>query len=253
MTRSGTKALPNGAGRRRNPAKSKASILEAATVEFCRHGYKGGRIEVIARRAKANVRLLYHYFGDKAGLYLAVLERVYGEIRAEEQQLKLGDLEPVEGMRRLVDFTFEFFGKHPEYISLMNNENLLRAQHIRRSRYIKSLTLPLVTSIEDLLQRGARSGVFRPDADPVQLYVSITALSYFHVSNRYTLSAMFDRDLAAPSWLADRRRHAQDVILTWLTAQSLGKVPQRCHEGPGKQPMTNSSGSTQPHCPRRTK
>jgi AcrR family transcriptional regulator len=218
MSQVRTRARPNAPVRRRNPARSKESILSAATVEFCRHGYKGGRVEVIARRAKANMRLLYHYFGDKAGLYLAVLERVYGEIRAEEQRLKLGDLGPAEGMRRLVRFTFEFFGSHPDYISLINNENLLRAQHLKKSRYIKSLTLPLVSSIADLLRRGSAERVFRNDADPVQLYVSITALSYFHVSNCHTLSAMFDIDLAAPAWIANRRRHAEDVILTWLTA-----------------------------------
>ncbi len=205
--------------RRRNPAKSKEAILKAATIEFCRHGYKGGRVDAISRRAKANMRLLYHYFGDKAGLYLAVLEHVYTEIRAEEQRLKLGDLDPIEGMRRLVGFTFDFFGKHHDYVSLINNENMLRAQHIKRSERIRSLTLPLVSTIDDLLRRGAAAGVFRKDVDPVQLYVSITAQSYFHVSNRYTLSAMFDMDLGDPGWLAARRRHAEDVILTWLTAR----------------------------------
>jgi TetR/AcrR family transcriptional regulator len=204
--------------RRRNPAKSKESILKAAAVEFCQHGYRGGRVDAISRRAKANMRLLYHYFGDKAGLYVAVLEHVYTEIRAEEQRLKLGDLEPVEGMRRLIRFTFDFFGKHHDYVSLINSENLLRAEHIKKSERIRSLTLPLVSSIEDLLRRGAAAGAFRTDVDPVQLYVSITAQSYFHVSNRHTLSAMFDRDLGDPAWIRERRRHAEDVILTWLTA-----------------------------------
>jgi TetR/AcrR family transcriptional regulator len=210
--------------RRRNPAKSRDSILKAATIEFCRHGYRGGRVDAISQRAKANMRLLYHYFGDKAGLYRAVLEHVYTEIRAKEQGLKLGDLDPVEGMRRLVRFTFDFFGQHHEYVSLINSENLLRAQHIRKSERIKSLTLPLVSSIEDLLHRGAASGVFRTDVDPIQLYVSITAQSYFHVSNRHTLSAMFDRDLGDRAWLSERRRHAEDIILTWLTAGRTGSA-----------------------------
>jgi TetR/AcrR family transcriptional regulator len=204
--------------RRRNPAKTKQSILAAATAEFCRHGFKGARVNAISSRSNANIRLLYQYFGDKAGLYLAVLEHVYAEIRAAEKRLQLDEADPVEGMRRLVDFTFSFFGSHHEYVSLMNNENLLRAQHIKKSEKIKSLTLPLVTAIENLLARGEKTGVFRKGIDPVQLYVSIVAQSYFHVSNRFTLSAMFDKDLTDESWLAERRKHAQELILTWLTA-----------------------------------
>ncbi|MEH2613086.1 TetR family transcriptional regulator [Bradyrhizobium sp. AZCC 1693] len=206
-------------GRRtRDSALTKESILRAATFEFCRNGLGGARVEAITQRAKANMRLLYAYFGDKNGLYLAVLEHVYTEIRAAEQQLNLDDLEPIAAMRELINFTFTFFQQHQNYIALINNENLQRGRNLRKSRKIAELTLPLVASIESVLRRGLAAGLFRSDVDPIQLYVSITAMSYFHVSNRYTLSAMFDRDLGEPDWLELRRQHAQDVILTWLTA-----------------------------------
>ena len=206
-------------GRRpRDSALTKEAILRAATYEFCHNGLGGARVEAIAQRAKANMRLLYAYFGDKNGLYIAVLEHVYTEIRAAEQQLKLDDLEPIAAMRELVNFTFTFFGEHQDYIALINNENLQRGRNLRKSRKIAELTLPLVASIESILRRGVAAKLFRGDVDPVQLYVTITAMSYFHVSNRYTLSAMFDRDLGDPDWLKTRRHHAQDVILTWLTA-----------------------------------
>ncbi|MBX9591880.1 MAG: TetR family transcriptional regulator [Hyphomonadaceae bacterium] len=202
--------------RRRNPENTKQAILAAATTEFCRHGLKGARVNVISARSKTNIRLLYQHFGDKTGLYLAVLEHVYAEIRAEEQRLQLDEFDPIEGMRRLVDFTFAFFGNHHDYVALMNNENMLRARHIKKSAKIRALTQPLVASIAKLLARGEKSGAFRKGVDPVQLYVSITAESYFHVSNRFTLSAMFDKDLTDKAWLTERRRHAQDLILTWL-------------------------------------
>jgi AcrR family transcriptional regulator len=208
-------------GRRpRDAALTKQAILQAATYEFCRNGLGGARVEAIAQRAKANMRLLYAYFGDKNGLYLTVLEHVYTEIRAAEQQLHLDDLDPAAAMRELVNFTFTFFGRHQDYIALINTENLQRAQNLRKSRKIAKLTLPLVTSIENILQRGSASGVFRKDVDPINLYISITALSYFHVSNRYTLSAMFGKDFSDPAWLKDRRDHAQDMIFTWLTAKT---------------------------------
>ncbi|MBR0932741.1 TetR/AcrR family transcriptional regulator [Bradyrhizobium jicamae] len=205
-------------GRRpRDSTLTKEAILRAATFEFCHKGLGGARVEAIAQRAKANMRLLYAYFGDKNALYVAVLEDVYSEIRAAEQQLKLDDLEPIAAMSELINFTFTFFGDHQNYIALINNENLQRGRNMRKSRKIAELTLPLVASIENVLRRGVAAGLFRGDVDPIQLYVSITAMSYFHVSNRYTLSAMFDKDLGDSDWLALRHEHAQDMILTWLT------------------------------------
>lgn len=207
--------------RRRDSALTKDAILRAATYEFCRNGLGGARVEAIAQRAKANMRLLYAYFGDKSGLYIAVLEHVYTEIRAAEQQLNLDNLDPATAMRELVDFTFTFFGEHQDYIALINTENLQRAQNMRKSRKIAQLTLPLVTSIEDILRRGSAAGVFRKDIDPINLYISITALSYFHVSNRYTLSAMFGKDLGDAEWLKGRRDHAQAMIFAWLTTDGM--------------------------------
>ena len=205
-----------GGKRKRDSALTRESILRAATFEFCRNGLGGARVDAIAHRAKANMRLLYHYFGDKDGLYLAVLEHVYAEIRTAEQQLNLDDLDPVAAMNGLVDFTFDFFQNHQNYIALINNENLQRGRYLRKSRKIAALTMPLVSSIERVLRRGVAAGVFRSGVDPIQLYVSITAFSYFHVSNRHTLSVMFDKDLGDPKWLEERRRHARDVISTWL-------------------------------------
>jgi AcrR family transcriptional regulator len=204
--------------RARDSALTKESILRAATFEFCRNGLGGARVEAIAQRAKANMRLLYAYFGDKDGLYLAVLEHVYTEIRAAEQALNLDGLEPVAAMRGLINFTFDFFEGHQNYIALINNENLQRGRYLRKSHKIADSTLPLVASMESILRRGVSAGLFRSGVDPIQLYVSITAMSYFHVSNRHTLSAMFDKDLGEAKWLDLRREHAQDMILTWLTA-----------------------------------
>lgn len=206
-----------GGKRKRDSALTKESILQAATFEFCRNGLGGARVDAIARRAKANMRLLYHYFGDKNGLYLAALEHVYTDVRAAEQQLNLDSRDPAAALRELVDFTFTFFQNHQDYIAMINTENLQRGKYLRKSRKIAALTMPLVSSIENILRRGAAAGIFRAGVDPIQLYVTITAFSYFHVSNRHTLSLMFDKDLGDPKWLEDRRMHAHDVIVTWLT------------------------------------
>lgn len=205
--------------RTRDSALTKEAILKAATFEFCRNGLGGARVEAIAQRAKANMRLLYAYFGDKNGLYLSVLEHVYTEIRAAEQRLNLDNLAPVEAMGELINFTFTFFRDHQDYIALINTENLQRGKNLKKSRKIAELTLPLVASIESILRRGVAAKAFRNDVDPIQLYVTITAMSYFHISNRYTLTAMFNKDLGDAKWLKERQSHAQDVILTWLVAE----------------------------------
>lgn len=219
MSREQTLAKPS-AGRpiKRDAAATRDRVLKAAIAEFCRYGYDGARTDRVARRAGSNVRMIYHYFGSKERLYLAVLERVYSKVRTKEAALNLRDHEPVEGMLALVDFTFAHLLDHPEFIELIRNENLLRGRYLKKSSFVPEATLPLVSAIKDLLTRGVRQGVFRRDVDPVQLYVSILSLCFLHLSNRYTLSIMFQKDLADTRWLAQRRRHVRTIVETFLTA-----------------------------------
>jgi len=202
----------------RDPERTRRRILDAAIAEFSAKGLSGARIDEIAGRAGANKRMIYHYFGNKEDLYLAALETVYETIRASERGLRLEDLPPEEAMRELVRFTWQYFLEHPEFISLLNNENLHEARHIRRSARIRELHSPLVGLIENILERGAAAGVFRNGIDPVQLYVSIASLGDFYLSNRHTLSTIFGRDLDAPEELAARREHIVDVTLGYLRA-----------------------------------
>jgi len=200
----------------RDPERTRAAILAAATAEFTAKGLTGARVDAIARSAGANKRMIYHYFGDKDGLYLAVLEATYAAIRTAERELHLGDRDPVEGMRELVRFTWAYFIAHPEFLSLLGTENLHQAAYLKRSKRIRELHSPLVGMISGLLERGMREGVFRAGVDPVQLYVTIAALGFFYLSNRHTLSTIFGRDLSGPKSLAEREQHIVDVVLTYL-------------------------------------
>jgi TetR/AcrR family transcriptional regulator len=200
----------------RDPERTRAAILEAATAEFTAKGLGGARVDAIARRARANKRMIYHYFRDKEGLYLAVLEAAYSNIRTAERGLNLADKDPVDGMRELVLFTWHYFIEHPEFLSLLGTENLHRAAHLKRSKRIRELHSPLVGMIGDLLERGARRGVFRRGIDPVQLYITIASLGWFYMSNRFTLSTIFGRDLTAAESLSERGGHIVDVVLAYL-------------------------------------
>jgi AcrR family transcriptional regulator len=200
----------------RDPARTRAVILSAATQEFAARGLTGARVDAIAKRARVNKRMIYHYFGGKDGLYLAVLEATYEAIRAAEQDLHLTDRDPVDGMRELVLFTWRYFIAHPEFLSLLGTENLHQAAYLKRSKRIRELHSPLVGGISALLERGAAARVFRAGVDPVELYITIAALGFFYLSNRHTLSTIFGRDLSGRQSLKARERHIVDVVLGYL-------------------------------------
>jgi AcrR family transcriptional regulator len=201
---------------RRDPERTKDLILQAGVTEFSAKGLGGARVDAIAKRAGANKRMLYHYFGNKRDLFLAVLEHIYEEIRSEEEDLHLEKLDPVAGMRRLIEFSFNYYIDHPHFIRLLNSENLHHARHLRRSTRVREMHSPFIAMIRGLLRRGVRQGVFRDGVDPVQLYISIAGLGYFYFSNIHTLSTIFGKDLFNARLREMRRRHVVEVVLGFL-------------------------------------
>ena len=202
--------------RTRDADRSQKDILDAALAEFAEHGLGGARMDRIAERAGLNKRLIYYYFESKEGLFLAVLERAYEAIRGEEQQLELTQVEPIEAIRRLIAFTWNYYIAHPEFLTLLNSENLHRARHLRQSAKVRRMHSPLVATLADVLDRGNRAGLFRAGVDPVQLYISIAGLSYFYLGNCHTLSTIFDRDLLGAKAKVERLSHMTDLVLGYL-------------------------------------
>ena len=204
---------------KRDPEAMQRRILQAATAEFASHGYGGARVERISGRAGTVDRMLYYYFGSKEGLFRTVLEGVYERLGEAEQQLHLTETDPVKGMRQLVAFTWKYYLDHPDFIRLLNTENLHGGQHVKKSKRVKALSFPLLSIVTDLLARGAALGKFRPGVDPVQIYVTIAALGYFYLANRYTLSRFLGVDLMTASrrkaWLA----HITEVVLTHISVR----------------------------------
>ncbi len=202
--------------RQRDPARTRASILRAATMEFSSRGFAGAGIDAIAARAGANKRMIYHYFGSKRGLWLAVLEAAYERARSAEQDLDLAALTPDEAMRHLVAFTFNSFIGDRTFINLLNSENLHQARHLKESESVKTMHSPLIGMIGRILDRGVAAGVFRAGVDPAQLWISIAGVCYFYFSNIFTLSVILDRDLHAAPQLDERRKHVVDLVLAGL-------------------------------------
>jgi AcrR family transcriptional regulator len=202
--------------RLRDADRSQSIILSAARDEFAEHGLGGARMDRIAERAGLNKRLIYYYFEDKEQLFRAVLEQAYLDIRENERKLNLLGLKPADAVRRLVEFTWQYYLDHPEFITLLNSANLHRARHLEGSDRAREMNSPLIATLGEVLERGRKEGTFRGGVDPVQLYVSIAGLSYFYLSNSHTLSAIFGRDLLSAKARNERLAHMCDVILGYV-------------------------------------
>jgi AcrR family transcriptional regulator len=179
----------------RDPDATRTRILAAAKHEFARYGLGGARVDRIATRAKSNKRMLYHYFGNKEGLFRRTLEDAYADFRIAETALNIEKDDPVTAMKRLVAFTWEYYLANPEFITLVNSENLHKAKHIKASKTMDDLNMPFVQRMEDLLQRGARAGVFRDGLDAVQVLITVAGLGFHYLNNRYTGAVVYGRDL----------------------------------------------------------
>jgi AcrR family transcriptional regulator len=234
------KSLPKKALKwQRDPEGMRIRILEAAKKEFAAHGIAGARVDRIAAEAGANKRMLYYHVGKKDDLYLAVLEGAYEQIRVEERGLDLEHLDPPDAIETLIGFTWNYFIRNPEFLALLNTENLVQAKHLKRSDKVKSMHSPFVEMIRTVVNRGVESGDFKVAMDPVQLYISIAALSFFYLSNSATLSVIFGRDLLAKQARDERLAHMVALVLAALTGKSVAEflLPKRAAvRAPARQP-----------------
>ena len=201
------------APRTRDAEATKNRILLAAKKEFAQKGLAGARVDEIAERADANKRMIYHYFESKEKLFQTVLEDAYLDIRAAEQKLALEDMDPKSALEKLVRFTWRFYLKNPEFIALVNSENLHRAKHLKKSERIGQATRRLVDMVAELLERGAKEGVFRQGVDPVQLNITIAAVGYYYLTNRYTGSIIYETEFMASEALEERLNFNLQTIL----------------------------------------
>jgi AcrR family transcriptional regulator len=212
----GRRDAPRETTRTNDPERTKANILEVAAAEFGEKGLAGARIDEIAALTQTSKRMIYYYFGSKEGLYLAVLEESYKRVRDIEAELHLQDLEPEQALRRLVAFTFDHHLNHENYIRLVMSENINRGQFLAQSPNIQELNVPAIAAIRHLYDRGVQSGVFRPGLDAVDIHASISALSFFNVSNRHTFSLIFKLDMKSSAYITHRRENVIEMVARFV-------------------------------------
>ncbi|RQH08524.1 TetR/AcrR family transcriptional regulator [Paraburkholderia dinghuensis] len=201
---------------KRDPEGTRRRILLAAAEEFAGGGLFGARVDQIARRAETNERMLYYYFGSKEQLFTAVLEHAFGLLTDAERALDLADLAPVEAMTRLAHFVWDYYRDHPEFLRLINNENLHEARYMQKSTRIREMISPIVTTVSSILARGEAADLFRPNVDPLRLYVTISGMGYYIVSNRFTLAATLGRDFSSSAERAEIVQLNTEMLLAYV-------------------------------------
>lgn len=199
------------------PEANRARIIRAAIDEFAARGYDGASMDAIAARTRTTRALINYYFGSKEKLYIAVLERVYAGIREAEAGLDLDHLAPVDGIRRIVEFTFDYYLRNEGFVRLVVAENQAKGRHLKKSQAMRTLNRPIIERLSRVIARGQAEGRFRPDADPVEVHMAIAALGMFNVTNRHTFGAIFQREMGAKGDVARRRSFVIATILGYLT------------------------------------
>jgi AcrR family transcriptional regulator len=198
------------------PEINRARILAAAIAEFASRGFKGASMDAIAARTNTTRALINYYFRSKEQLYLAVLERVYAEIREAEKELDLDHLPPVQAIRRIVEFTYNYYVEHEDFVRLVVAENQAKGRHMKRFPALRSVNRPIVETLAVVLARGRVDGTFRHDLDPIDVHMAIAALGMFNVTNQYTFGAIFQRAMGAKGDVPRRRRMVAEMVLRWL-------------------------------------
>ncbi len=197
--------------------RTRREILAAAMQEFAAKGFSGARVDAIAANTSTTKPMIYYHFGSKEKLYAAVMEEAYGGVRSTEQGLHLDALPPGEAMRRLVEATFDYHAEHPDYVRLISVENIEKGRHISGRPSLVERNAIALDVVRNVLERGERNGAFRSGISPWHLHFMISALCFMRVSNRYSMRAVFEKDLWDEADVPRQRRMIVDTILRYVS------------------------------------
>lgn len=221
---------------KQDPEAVRENILQTARAVFVAHGLSGAKMDEIAARTRTSKRMIYYYFGDKEGLYRAVLEDAYARMRRAEDDLELESLHPVEALRQLTEFTFDHHSRERDFVRLVMVENIHQGRHMSKSEMIAGQNSSAIRLLEEIYRRGCDEGLFRSGLTALELHWHISALAIFNVSNRATFSNIFGTELFEPKGQDMLRRHTGDMVLRFVMKPGLSPedVEQRPQTKPRK-------------------
>ncbi len=204
--------------RKNNPEKTRENILQAAISEFVQQGLAGARVDAIAERTQTSKRMIYYYFNSKEQLYVEVLEKLYGDIRSTESNLHLAELEPRQGIRRLIEFTFDHHDRNVDFVRIVCNENMLHGEYGMQAAAIRSINKTVLSALDEILQRGAAEGVFRQGLTALDVHLLISSFCFYRVSNRHTFGEIFQVDFEDKALKDKHREMICESVLRYLQA-----------------------------------
>ncbi len=206
------------AGRTNDPERVRRNILDIAREEFVANGLSGARVDNIAARTDTSKRMIYYYFTDKLGLYLAVLEEAYAQIRGIEKEIALEALPAQEAMRRLIGLTFDFHARNPDFVRLVMIENIHFGRNLKTSDKVRNLNRTAISTLKSIYERGVKTHEFRSGIDPFDIHLTISALSFYNVSNRSSIHVLFEHDMGSADMLKHRRAIVTDTVMMYINA-----------------------------------
>ena len=207
---------------------AKSAILKAARSQFAAKGFAGARIKDIAQAADINAQAIYYYFESKEGLYLATLEDSYADIRGNFHQQDSAESSPILEMIKFVENFFDGIAENREIVDLVADENRQKGVHLSQSPYIREVNIPFVQRFREILEKGIKGGMFRPDLEPLQTWISVISLSQFYLSNSFTLSHIVGYSVDSKEQIKIRRKHVTDFFMAGILITSNSKASVGC-------------------------
>lgn len=182
--------------KKRDSEKSKTKILKTATQLFAKQGFSATSTSQLAKMAGCNERMLYHYFGDKNGVYRAVFVAQWAQIKSyvdlalrrrmvnAKASSEISDL-----LRDLVEIFFDYMAKHPGLVRLFLWEGLEDGK-ITRSLW-QEVSGPVFAQSEFLIKQAQDAGKLKKEHDPAHFIVSLVGVVGYYFAFAHALRDMF--------------------------------------------------------------
>lgn len=193
------------------PARER--LLAAALHEFGEKGFAGARVDKITQQANVNKQLVYHYFGNKEALFLAVLERAYHDYTNQALRVAVGKTDARTALRRLIDHMFKASSRTVYFNQLLQDENRFAGRHVKALPSVRQNYVKVIELVESILQRGVQEGVFRRGIDPREFYISLVGMFNIRTVNARTLGAAVGVPLESDAGMARSRAAAFDLLV----------------------------------------